>query len=108
MDNKLIVAIVKEGLARKVIDAAKESGAEGSTVIYGAGMADESVYRSILGLDYNPEKEIILIGVCAENADKVFEAAEKVINAKKSDTGIVFMLKLNMWAGICHKGGINA
>ena len=57
---KLIVTIVIKGMGTRVVEASKRAGARGGTILLGRGTAPPSVYQNILGITFNPEKEIIL------------------------------------------------
>lgn len=71
-DVALITCIVQRGLADKVIEAAREAGAQGATVHYakGTGVRER---LGILGVAVEVEKEIIDVVVSTEQVDRVFE-----------------------------------
>lgn len=102
LDQKLIVVIVKKGFAVDLIKAAKKKGAEGSTIFYGKGTAEKNIYESILGIEYEPEKEIILLGVNKDVVDDVLEVIVKKAKLKKPGTGIAFVLDTSKCIGIAR------
>lgn len=99
---KLIVTIVKKGTAGKVVEATSKAGVEGATIFFGKGTADKNIYLDFLGIDYNPEKEIILTLVKQPLAKKALEAICKASNLDKPGKGIGFMVDTQCLAGICH------
>lgn len=102
LNQKLIIAIVKKDYAIDIVKIAKKNGAEGSTIFYGKGSAEKSVYEDILGIKYEPEKEIVLIGVKKEIVDDVLEAISKKAKMKKPGNGIAFVLDVNKCIGIAR------
>ena len=56
----LIITIVNEGYAEKVMNEAKKGGATGGTTINGRGLESEKAIK-FLNLSIEPEKDIVLI-----------------------------------------------
>lgn len=58
--NILIVTIVNRGYSDEVMDAAREAGAQGGTILYsrGAGVHETETF---FGIPIQPEKELVLI-----------------------------------------------
>ena len=71
-DVTLITCIVQRGLANKMVEAAREVGAQGATVHFakGTGIRER---LGILGAAVEVEKEVINIIVSTEQLDLVFE-----------------------------------
>ena len=87
-DASLITCIVQRGLADKIVNAAQEAGAQGATIFYGRGTGVRE-RLGILGLAVEVEKEVIMIVVANDQADRVFE---KMYLAGQLDTpGMGFM-----------------
>ena len=82
---ELIVTIVNKGFAEDVVDAAKEAGAEGGTILKGRGTGIHENGK-LFGMTIEPEKEIIL----------------SAVNLDKPHTGIAFVLDVEKTIGICH------
>ena len=100
--HKLIITVVKKGLATKIINATKAVGAEGGTIFLGEGSARENIYLDILGISFEPEKEIILSYVKAEIADKVLDTIREFANLDKVGTGISMIVDIKSITGIYH------
>ena len=71
-DVTLITCIVQRGEAEKIINAAREAGAQGATVYFarGTGIRER---LGILGVAVEVEKEVINIVVSTDQADHIFE-----------------------------------
>lgn len=101
-DAKLIVAIIKKGVASKVLMAAKNAGSYGGTILRGRGTAAKSVYTKILGVVYEPEKEIVLIAVKQSEVDKMLDVISQAAEISKPGNGIGFIVDLKWLVGIAH------
>ncbi len=96
---KLIVIIVNKGRAHDVIEASKEAGAEGSTVIDGRGASVRDKVK-IFGIPIEPEKEIVLILVETEKIDQVLEKITKHTSINEPGKGIAFTIEVEKVIGI--------
>ena len=93
--RNLIVTIVQKGAANSVLEATHKAGVEGGTVIMGEGTADKNRYLDFFGLEYNPEKDVILTIAQEQLTDKVFEAIVQGTKLDKPGQGISFIIDLN-------------
>jgi nitrogen regulatory protein PII len=98
--HKLIVTIVKKGKATKILQSAKKVGVQTGTVLLGKGTAKKNIYESILGMEVEPEKEIILIAIDESLVEDVLNNITKTGNLNKPGEGIAFVLDLNSCIGI--------
>jgi len=101
-ENKLVVAIIKRGLGTKVVAAAKDAGAKGSTTILGRGTAAKDAYEKFFNIQYQPEKELVLLAVPHDQVDAVLGAITQVAQLDKPGRGIGFILNLGDVHGIAH------
>ena len=99
---KLIVAIVAKGMASRLLTAVKKAGAEGGTILLWRGTASKSIYLDLLGMNFEPEKEIILTGVKADKVDDVLQVIVNEGKINKPGKGISFVLNIKGIAGIVH------
>ncbi len=97
----LIITIVNKGRARLAVEAAKEAGAEGSTILGGRGTSVREQAK-LLGIKIEPEKEIILTLVPREDAKKILDAIIEKAELNKPGKGISFILEVKRVAGITH------
>jgi nitrogen regulatory protein P-II 1 len=98
LSPNLITCIVQRGKANKVVEAAREAGAEGATIFYGRGMG----VRETLGLRgrfIKPQKEIILIVTKSEQTEAVFDAVVKAAQLDKKGRGFAFQHALDRAIG---------
>lgn len=100
--NKLIITIVKKGLASKVVSTAKNAGAGGGTILFGRGTKSKKGYLQMLGIDDDPEKEIILTVVNSEIADSILELILQTAALDKPGNGFAFVIDAKKVLGIAH------
>jgi nitrogen regulatory protein P-II 1 len=100
-DQDLIVTIIKKGYAERIIEASREAGAEGATIMFGRGTGVHE-QKKLLGIPIEPEKEIIFTVVPAEISGRVLEAIIKAGKLERPATGIAFVLELKKVAGVVH------
>lgn len=92
--GSVILTIVKKGAASKIVSASKKAGATGGTIMLGKGTAGKSIYTDLLGMDFDPEKEIILTFVKKDIADTVMESILKEGKLNKPGNGICFVVNM--------------
>jgi nitrogen regulatory protein P-II 1 len=97
----LILTIVKKGCCEFIIEASKEAGAEGATIIpaRGTGIHEQ---KKLLGIPIEPEKDIILTIVPESLTDQVLAAIIKAGKLEKPGTGIAFVIDLKKVVGVVH------
>ncbi len=100
-EHDLIVTIVKKGCCECIIEATKEAGAEGATIIpaRGAGIHEQ---KKLLNIPIEPEKEVILTIIQKHKTETVMDAIIQAGKLNKPGTGIAFVLELKHVAGIVH------
>ncbi|MDD2377449.1 MAG: P-II family nitrogen regulator [Bacilli bacterium] len=103
LDNyKLIVVFIKKGRALNLIKKLKKVGLQGSVTLYGKGVAEKRVYEQILGLKYEPEKEIILMAMDSTRVDKILDTVVEEEQLNIPGHGIAIVLNLNKCVGIAR------
>ena len=95
----MVMAIINRGHTDTVMDAAKEAGARGGTVIHARGMGNEEAGH-FFGITLQPEKEIIMILVPQKKKVEVMQAITKAAGMLTPAHGIVFSLPVEGFAGI--------
>lgn len=103
---RLIITIVKKGIASKVVAATKKAGVEGGTILMGRGTADQNLYLKFFGIDNEPEREIILTLVRHEMVDPILAVITKEAHLDKPDKGIGFVMRVKQLSGIVHLLGM--
>jgi nitrogen regulatory protein P-II 1 len=99
---KLVVGIVPKGAAGKVMDAAKEAGAEGGTILLARGTGVHEA-RRFFGISVSTERELVLILVEPEKARDVLEAVVEAGRLDEPARGIAFVLSVDEVRGIAHR-----
>lgn len=112
MDDKnisysLIITIVNRGFSDDVMDAAREAGAKGGTIMYahGAGLKGEA---SFFGISIHPEKEIVLILADSSHKGGIMKAIVRRVGLDTEGAGITFSLPVSETAGIAHFNRLEA
>ena len=107
MDKKfeLVVSIVNRGHSDAVVEAAREAGANGGTIIYGRGTSPFEK-DSIMGVSIQPEKEIIMTLTPTENKNNIMQAVVESGKLDENGMGICFSLPVNQVRGISAKYSI--
>jgi nitrogen regulatory protein PII len=93
-DVSLITCIVQRGLADAIVNAATEAGAQGGTVYFARGYGVRERLGT-LGVAIEAEKEVIMIVVSDEQADRVFERIYTSARLHTPGMGIMFVTKLD-------------
>ena len=96
---ELIVTIINEGYTDAVMDAAREAGARGGTIIHSRGTGNKEIEKKY-GVVITPRKEMLYILVNSEIKDNVMSAINKVAGIETKGQGIIFSLPVNDAAGI--------
>lgn len=103
MDSKdkyhLIVTIVLEGHLEQVMTAAKKAGATGGTVIRGRGLGNKEAIK-FLGLELEPERDVVLNIVEEKIKKEVMEEITKVAGIKTKGKGVCIALPIDSAIGI--------
>lgn len=95
---ELIVTIVNKGQSDKVVEASREAGAKGGTIIYGRGTYNNG-NDAILGISLKAEKDIIFTIVESEQKAKVMKLISERANLNLDGEGLCFSLPINSLTG---------
>ena len=96
---EMVMCIVDSGFSDIVMDAAKEVGARGGTVIHARGTANKEA-EQFFNISITPDKEIVMILVPAEIKDDVLHALYRAAGLKTEGHGIAFSLPVDDVVGI--------
>ena len=91
---QMITTIVDKGKAEDVIDAAKEAGSKGGTIINGRGSGIHETSK-LFNMDIEPEKEIIFILSKADITEAIVSSIKAKMDIDKAGKGIVFVQDLD-------------
>ncbi len=96
---EMILCIVNAGFSETVMDAAKEVGARGGTVIHARGTANQEA-EQFFHITIQPDKEMVLILVPVEIKDDVLHAIYRSAGLKSEGQGIAFSLPVDDVVGL--------
>lgn len=104
MDNgyKCIFAIVNDGFSETAMEAAKEAGARGGTILGARGSVSKEAEK-FFNISIQPEKEMVMILVKNDIADAVLKNLYKTIGSSTNAQGIAFALPVDDVVGIEEK-----
>ncbi len=95
----LIAAIVDRGCGSDVMDAAREAGAGGGTIIHSRGIETDEA-TGFWGLSLQEEKQIVLILAKHESKVKIMSAISEKCGMNTKAKGIVVSLPIDSVMGI--------
>jgi len=97
----LIVTVINRGFSDPVIDIAKAAGAEGATILTGRGTSIHET-DTVMGVQIQPEKEVVLILVKKPLRRKVMRAISFKAGLGSEGRGLCFSIPVDEVAGITH------
>lgn len=100
-DASLIVSVVRKGWGSTVLDASVKAGARGGTVLAGRG-AGIHEQEKIFGMSIEPEKEIVLTMVYADQVEAVLAGIVEAAELNEKGRGIAFVLPVEKVVGVAH------
>lgn len=95
----LILTIVERGHADFVVDAARDAGATGSSILHGIGTTPQDQV-SFLGVSLQPEKDMVLTMVKREDKKSIMNTIALRTNLNTEGKGICFSLPVDDVMGI--------
>ena len=96
---RLIEVIAEHGYSDDIMAVARKAGAKGGTVINAHGTSTEDDVK-FFGAPLVPEKEILMIVIEKDKADKVIEAVSAMDILQKKGMGIVFSLPVTAFQNL--------
>jgi len=104
MHFKLIVALTEDSITEKVVEAAREKGATGSTVIPSARGEGVKVAKTFFGLSLETQRDVVLLLVeehmCRDILEHIETAGEFETNR---GSGIAFSVDVEDAVGVSHQ-----
>ncbi len=94
-----VFCIVNSGFSELVMDAAKEVGARGGTVLHARGTANKQA-EQFFHITIQPDKEIVMILVPSEIKDDVLHSIYRQAGLKSEGQGIAFSLPVDDVVGL--------
>lgn len=97
--HEVILCIVNSGFSDEVMDAAREYGARGGTVIRARGTANSEAEK-LFNIAIQPEKEIVMILVKSEIKNDILHALYKAVGLNTPGQGIAFSMPVESVVGL--------
>lgn len=97
--HDLIITILNRGYTDQVMDAAKEAGARGGTVLHARRVGYEDA-ENFLGFTLQPEKEIIAILTRRESKRAIMQAINTAAGLTTECAGVLFSLPVDDILGL--------
>ena len=98
-DHELIIAIAEHGYTELVMDAAREAGAYGGTVIHAKGTGMEAAEK-FMGVHLASEKELIYIVAKTSQKNDIMQAIMSKAGTSTKAKALVFSLPVTDTAGL--------
>ena len=96
---EMVLCIVNTGFSDTVMDAAKEVGARGGTVIHARGTANKEA-EQFFHITIQPDNEIVMILVPQDIKDNVLHALYQHAGLKTEGQGIAFSVPVDDVVGL--------
>ena len=96
---EMVVALINRGYTDLVMEAARQVGAPGGTVLNTRGIGSEDV-EQFLGISIQAEKEVVFLVVPTEKRQDVMQAISREAGLKTPAKGIVLSLPVSHAIGL--------
>ncbi|RKZ87873.1 MAG: P-II family nitrogen regulator [Gammaproteobacteria bacterium] len=104
MHFKLIICFVEDGKTDDVLDAAREAGATGSTIINNARGEGLKQSKTFFGLNLETQRDVVLFLVEEHLSRQILETIEKAGQFdEKPGTGIAIQIDVEDAVGVSHQ-----
>lgn len=97
--HEAIFCIVNAGFSETAMEAAREYGATGGTVIRARGTANPEAER-LFNITIQPEKEIVMIVCKSALKDGILHGLYRAVGSSTAGNGIVFSMPVDETVGI--------
>ncbi len=98
-NHEVIMCIVNAGFSEAVMDAARDFGARGGTVIRARGTANLEAEK-LFQISVQPEKEMVMILVESKIRDDILHALYRAVGLNTPGQGIAFSLPVDSVVGL--------
>ena len=98
-EHEVIFCIVNAGFSDEVMDAAREFGARGGTVIRARGTANPEAEK-LFNIAIQPEKEIVMILIETKLKNDILHALYKAVGLNTPGQGIAFTMPVDDVVGL--------
>ncbi len=104
MHFKLLIALVEDQKTDKVLDAAREAGATGATVISQARGEGIKKAKTFLGMNLETQRDMLLFLVEEHMSREILEKISEIGEFdQRPGTGIAFQIDVEDAVGVAHQ-----
>ncbi len=104
MHFKLIIALIEDDKTNAVLDAAREAGATGATVINQARGEGLETSKTFFGLELETQRDVLMFLVEEHLSRKILETIADVGRfEKRPGAGIAFQIDVDDAVGVTHQ-----
>ena len=103
-EHQVVICIVNNGFADEAMDAAREAGVKGGTVLSARGTANLEAEKAFQ-IKIQPEKEMVMIIVSSDIKQAVLHALYKAVGTHTPAHGIAFALPVDNVVGLGNAKG---
>lgn len=97
--HELIVVAVQNGFAEEAMEAARNAGAAGGTLVHAATLNDKKA-EQLIGVTLQKETEILLILAKKEGKAAIMNAVRDTVGLKTDAGGVLFSLPVDKLVGV--------
>ncbi len=97
--HEVIICIVNAGFSETVMEAARDFGARGGTVLRARGTANIEAEK-LFQISVQPEKEMVMILVESKLRDDILHALYRAVGLNTPGQGIAFSLPVDSVVGL--------
>ena len=101
VENNLIIVILNRGYSDEVMEAAREAGAKGGTILNARGCGSAGMEK-FFGITISPEREVILLVVADEVTQKVMNSIAQKTGPESDAGAISFSLPVSDTMGLAN------
>lgn len=98
----VILCILNNGFSELAMDAAKQFGAKGGTVMHGRGTVSKEAEK-FFNITVQPEKEIVMILASTTIKDAILHGLYNAVGSNTPAQGIAFALPVDDVVGISNR-----
>lgn len=103
MHFKLIIAFIEDEHVDAVMEAAREAGATGATLISQARGEGIEVSKTFFGLSLETQRDVLMFLVEEHLCRNILETIEKVGGLEEKGRGIAFQIDVEDAVGVSHQ-----
>lgn len=96
--HDLIITVITRGFADYVVNAARDAGATGATILYGRGTADAD--KQVMGISLQPEREAVLILTKKTDRKRIMQEIADKTGLMEEGRGLCFSLPVSKVFGL--------